>query len=126
MLLAERNKRIDKTRYALWDDYRVERMRGAESVPQGKRRVVPAPRRMNRVICTAILSVDIGLYVRLYAEMVKSGVPVFLLLVRPLDELCAGKKRVPLGAALRANLGEGLAIDLGAHVLFSTIFRNSR
>ena len=74
VLLVKGNEGVDEPRHSLRHENRVERMRGAERVPQGERRVVSALGDVYLVICAAILAVDIGLDVRLDEEVVESGV----------------------------------------------------
>ena len=126
VLLAERHKRIDKSGDALGTENGVQRMSRTESVPKRKRRVMSALRYVYLAVRTAISSIYIRLRVWLDEEMVERGVPAFLLLVRSLHKLRARKKRVPFGAALRADFVERLSPRLGLHIRQCTFFRNRR
>ena len=108
--------RGDEPRHVLGREERVERMRGAEGVPQRERGVVVAKRGCaHLVVRAAVASVDVRDVVRVDEEVVERGVEVRHLVgvaLRP----HAAEEVVPLRARLRAHAVEVPAGNLGGKV----------
>ena len=94
--LAVQDHRLHEPVHAFRHDERVERMRRAESVPEGERGVVASTlRARDTSVVAAVASVNVRDVVRLYAEAVERRVPACLLLVGPLFHDSAGQQPVP-------------------------------